>query len=129
MRHGILAVVLIGAISTSAWADNLADSAARAAARAVAEQQPVTASDTTTELWAGAALLAGGVLAAFYGFGNPTGPPPDDTRHWIYPHRTGLGVAGLGIAALGGALAWHATMRPSIQAGPHRLVVQHRIRF
>jgi hypothetical protein len=121
--------VLIGAMTVSAWADSLADSAAREAARVTAEQQRDTARDATTEVWAGAALLGGGLLVAFYGFGNPTDVPPDETRPWTYPHRTGLGVAGLGIAAIGGILSWHGAMHPSIQAGPHRLVVQHSIRF
>jgi hypothetical protein len=124
-----LTVVLIGAMTASTVAGNLAESAARQATKAADEQQQASVRHRAAETWAGAALLGDGLLVSFYGFGNPTGLPPDETRPWIYPHRTGLGFAGLGIAALGGVLAWHGAMQPSIQAGPHRLVVQHRIRF
>jgi hypothetical protein len=82
---------------------------------------------------AGTALVATGFLMALYGFGNPTGAAPDKNQPWVYPHRTGVAVAGLGVAAGGAILTWHgwhgSTQSASVEAGPHRLKVQHRIRF
>ena len=129
MLRGILTVVLMCALPPSARAANLQESIASAAAKTAIEH-PVTKRSGTKQMWAGAGLLVGGVFVAFYGFGHPTGPVTDTGLDpTSFPHRTGLGVAGLGIATIGGILAWHGVSQPSIEAGPHRFNVQHRISF
>jgi hypothetical protein len=127
--RGILTVVLMCALPLSAWAGSLPESIARAAAKTGADR-PVTKGSGTKQMWAGAGLLVGGVFVAFYGFGHPTGPVTDTGLDpTSFPHRTGLGLAGLGIATIGGILAWHGVLQPSIEAGPHRFSVRHRISF
>ena len=129
MRRGILTLMLICAVTPSMWAHTLSDSIARQATKAAAEQPPAHGS-RSKETWAGAALLVGGVMVAFYGFGHPTGPVTDTGLDpTSFPHRTALGLAGLGIAAVGGILAWHGALQPSIEVGPRRLSLQHRISF
>jgi hypothetical protein len=129
MRRGILTLALILALTPSAWAETFSDSIARQAAKAAAEQ-PRTHGSRSRETWAGAGLLVGGVLVAFYGFGHPTGPMTDTGLDpTSFPHRTGLGLAGLGIAAIGGILSWHGAIQPSIEAGPRRFSLQHRVSF
>ena len=128
MLRGILTLALICALTTSsAWAETLSDSIASQAAKAA---QPSTHGSTSKEMWAGAALLVGGVMVAFYGFGHPAGPVTDaGLDPTSFPHRTGLGVAGLGIATVGGILAWHGVIQPSIEVGLRRFSLQHRISF
>ena len=85
------------------------------------------------EIVAGSALVGTGIVMAMYGFGNPTGPAPDPTERWVYPHRSALGASGIGLAVGGGILAWwgirDATRLPSIDVGPHHLRLQHRLAF
>jgi hypothetical protein len=99
-----------------------------------AAQAPTTApiSNGSMEMIAGTAILVTGVAVALYGFGHPTAPPPDPVHDpSSFPHRTGVGLTGLGLMGAGCAIAWHGWHRstPSIELGPHRAVAHYRIRF
>ena len=132
MLRYILTVLLVGALTSSASAADLAEGAKREAEKSVAEQPTTSHSGTFLEMVVGSTIMVGGFLVFMYGFGNPTAPPPDPNQPGIFPHRPGVGLAGIGIAAAGGALAWHGWHRAgssSIQVGPHGFTVQHRISF
>jgi hypothetical protein len=132
MVREIVAVLLIGALTSSVSAAGLADGGTREGDKSMAEQPSTDGNGISKEMVVGTAMVVGGFIVGLYGFGNPTAPPPDPTQPSIFPHRTGVGLAGIGIAVTGGVLAWHAWHRStnySVQVGPHRLSVEHRIKF
>jgi hypothetical protein len=130
--RGLVIVVVVATLMSPVHAQMSASSVGRGGDQTAASQSRTAGFGSNVEMIAGAALLVGGVAVAFYGFGNPTGPPPDDTQKWIYPHRTGVGEVGIAVAVAGGVLAWHGMHRalsPSVEVGPHRIAIQKRVAF
>ncbi len=133
MTRVLLTTFLIAALASSASAGDPAHAAA-----AAAPEQPAPETNhssrwfSTTEVWAGTALMAGGLAMAFYGFGHPTGPVNATatlTDPESFPHDRALGFACIAVAAAGGVLAWRGLAHTSIQAGRGRIVVQRRLSF
>jgi hypothetical protein len=135
MRRVIAAALIVG-LSSPVFADELVvtslsrsiDKASFVADQILTSKPPP--SEKNTMLWPGIGLIAAGGLMAAVGFTRVTGFECDfdscqDT------HQTGLGYAGLGIAALGAVLLWRGQPRaaPSVQIGPKRASVNHTISF
>jgi hypothetical protein len=123
----VAASLAILGLSTAGFAGDLLESAAKAA------QQEAQAKPTKVDksfLWPGAALFVAGMSMAVYGFLHTSGG--DFVSGEVSKEsKTGLGGAGLGVAALGGAVlylgAQHSKRSPSIAVGPGRITLAKRV--
>jgi hypothetical protein len=142
MLRRILAVALTCAVATPVSAGDLATSAAREVEKLAAEQSGSAAKSGKNELlWPGVGILAGGLVLALYGFSHTTGATVNigtnssGTSSSITAkeeHATGVGIAGLAAAGVGGFLIWKGSQdakRPSIQIGPRFLRIQKKLVF
>lgn len=102
----ITAVVLgLLLMSNAAFAGPLSDAAKAAAAQSVRAQKKAE----NKLLWPGIGLIAGGATLALYGFSHTTGAEVGTNSSLTSvsikeKHATGVGVTGLAIAGVGGAL-------------------------
>jgi hypothetical protein len=124
LRIGLVWLMVL-AVSASAVAGDLHTSVANVARQQAAQQQQTpqvegAGAPPTGHLVLGAALLAGGFGAAWYGFLHPI-----SFGDWQPGHRA-VGVAGLGGIIAGGFVLMsgqHAARSPSVTIGPHRVAV------
>jgi hypothetical protein len=125
LSRGVLTIVLISAMVRSGWAGDLVQSSGGEVPKTA--ERPMARRIRAAEVWAGAALMAGGVFVALYGFGNPSEPVVHfDPTVDSFPHRTGVGFLGVGLTAAGGVLLWHGIMRPALDVGSHAFVRRSR---
>jgi hypothetical protein len=108
LRTALVSMLVLG-LSTSAFAGDLAASIARAAEEQ-AQQQPVGNGGTGAMKKLGAAIFAGGLAVMLYGFLASQEFGTEDVEK-LARGRTGIGIAGAGVAAAGGALMIAADRR------------------
>ena len=126
LRIGVTSLLVVG-LSTSAFAGDLQASIAKAA-----RQQAQTGHGPMPKgyVWAGGALFAGGIGAAFYGFlhNQHTGYP---TYGEATATNVQLGSAGIVAATVGGTLLFlgqrKARSSPSLTFGPDRVTVSKQL--
>jgi hypothetical protein len=125
-RAVVVIVAMLG-VSTIAAAGDLQQSADKAA------QQQARSKPTQMNkafLVSGGALFAAGMSMAVYGFLH-TGGGDFVSGQVTKESKTGLGAAGLGIAAAGGAVLYLGSQRarnaPSITVGAGRVTVAKRL--
>jgi len=125
----VAAWLVIGGLSTSAFAGDLHESIARAA-----EDQAQAPSRETgipkVYLWTGSALFVGGMTLGIFEFlHNRNGDIPrfDEAN----ATNKQLGAAGLGLAFLGGTILFlgerHARQSATLSVGPGRVSVTKRL--
>ena len=125
-RSFIVSLAVLG-VSTASFAGDLQGSIAKAAQ----QQQPSQRSKIDSQyLWPGTGLVVAGMSMAVYGFLHTSGG--DFVSGQVSKEsKTGLGAAGLGIAAVGGGILYFGSQRasraPSITVGPGRLTVAKRV--
>jgi hypothetical protein len=126
----VTASLLVAGMSTSAFAEDLSSSIAKA----VQNQRQIGQNDRTPRrkvyLWGGAVLFAGGMTTAVYGFMHN-----EHTGYPTYGEATAtnvkLGAAGIGVASAGGLLLFLGQRAPARRAaslafGPGRVtLVKH----
>jgi hypothetical protein len=123
MWRGIVTGLLIGALTSSASAAGGVRNGT-CGTDAVSAAVSVDRTGPGKEVIIGAAMIAGGFVIAMYGFGNPTGPPPNLSQPSFFPKRTGVGLTGIGVAVSGGVVGWHGWHRSEsshVQDGANRL--------
>jgi hypothetical protein len=109
LRTG-LALLLVMGLSTSAFAGDLAASIAKAAEEQAQQQQPAGSTGGGAMKGLGAAVFAAGLGMMLYGFLASQEFGTEDVEK-LARGRTGIGVAGAGVAAAGGALMIAADRR------------------
>jgi hypothetical protein len=124
-RPLIASLVILG-LSTASFAGDLHESIANAAQQ---QATPPTKIDKSY-LVPGAAVFVVGMSMAVYGFLHTNGG--DFVSGEVSKEsKTGLGAAGLGIAAAGGAIlflgAQRAKRAPSVTIGPNRFAIAKRV--
>jgi hypothetical protein len=123
----LVAMLVTIALSTSAFAGDLRESAERAG------QQQAQAGPTKIDhayLWPGTALFVAGMSVAVYGFLHTNGGE-FVSGQVSKESKTGLGGAGLAVAGAGGALLFLGSQRakksPSLTFGPGRVELSHHV--
>jgi hypothetical protein len=122
-----LAWLLVFGMSTGAFAGDLQESIARA----IREQQsnPSPKMDKAF-MWPGAALFAGGMTMALYGFLHTSGGE-FVSGEVSKESNTKLGAAGLAVAGAGGAIlflgAQRAKSAPAITIGPGSMRITKKL--
>ena len=126
----LVATLAILAISTSSFAGDFQESVAKAARDAAGQQTEQRSGNSNPYLWPGAALFVAGMSMAVYGFLHTNGGQ-FVSGEVSKESKTGLGGAGLAVAAAGGALLYfgsqHARNAPSITVGRGRLAVAKQV--
>ena len=126
----LIASSAILAIGTSSFAGDFQDSVAKAARDAAGQQTEQRSGNRNPYLWPGAALFVAGMSMAVYGFLHTNGGE-FVSGEVSKESKTGLGGAGLAVAAAGGALLYCGTLRarhaPSITVGRGRLTVAKQV--
>ena len=125
VRVVVAALAILG-VSTSTLAGDLRESIANATVQESAKPPKIEKGF----LWPGAALVVGGMVMATYGFLHTNGG--DFVSGEVSKEsNTALGAAGLGVAAVGGAILFYGAERarhaPSITLGPGRVTVAKRV--
>ncbi|HMF96234.1 MAG TPA: hypothetical protein VKE96_18150 [Vicinamibacterales bacterium] len=129
LARPMIASLMILGLSTSGFAGDLQDSIARAA------QQPETAKSEAPKiekayLIPGAALFVAGMSMAIYGFLHTSGGE-FVSGEVSKESKTGLGAAGLGVAAAGGAVLFLGAKRaknaPSLTFGAKGFKVSKQV--
>lgn len=117
------AALAILALSTSSFAGDLLESAAKAAQEQAQTQPPKI---DKAYLWPGAVLFVTGMSMVVYGFLHTSGGE-FVSGQVSTESKTKIGGAGLGVAGLGGAILYlgvqHSKRVPSITIGPGRITV------
>ena len=125
--RAVVVIVAILGVSTTAAAGDLQQSADKAAQQQ-ARSNP--AQMNKAFLVTGGALFAAGMAMAVYGFLH-TGGGDFVSGQVTKESKTGLGAAGLGVAAAGGAVLYLGSQRarnaPSITVGAGRVTVAKRL--
>jgi hypothetical protein len=125
--RAIAAILAILALSTSSFAGDLLESAAKAA-QEQAQAQPLKIDKAY--LWSGAALFVTGMSMVVYGFMHTSGGE-FVSGQVSTESKTAVGAAGLGVAGLGGAILYLGVQRskraPSITIGPGRITLAKRV--
>jgi len=123
----VVALLAILALSTASFAGDLRESVEKAA------QQEANIQPSKIDrryAWPGAVLFASGMAMALYGFLHTSGGEFVSGEVSKESH-TGIGAAGLGIAAAGGTILYLGAERsrhaPSIAVGPGRVTVAKRL--
>jgi hypothetical protein len=123
----VVALLAILGLSTAGFAGDLRESLAKAAQQ---EANTQSARIDKRYAWPGAALFAGGMALALYGFLHTSGGQFVSGEVSKESH-TGLGAAGLAVAAAGGTILYVGAERarhaPSIAVGPGRVTVAKRL--
>jgi hypothetical protein len=127
----LIAFTAILAMGTSSFAGDFRDSVAKAARDAAAQQETEQRSGNRNPyLWPGAALFIAGMSMATYGFLHTSGSE-FVSGEVSKESKTGLGGAGLAVAAAGGALLYCGTLRahhaPSVTVGRGRVTVAKHV--
>src|SRR5436190_22380116 len=121
----VLATIL--GLSTASFAGDLQESIARAAQRQAQEPAPKI---DRRYLVPGAALVVAGMSMALYGFLHTSGGE-FVSGSVSTESKPGLGAAGLGVAAVGGAVLFLGSQRskhaPSVTIGPNRVSIRKRV--
>jgi hypothetical protein len=125
-RPLIISVTILG-LSTASVAGDLKDSIAKAALEQ--QQMPAPKIDKAYVI-PGAALFVAGMSMALYGFLHTNGG--DFVSGSVSTEsNTGLGAAGLGVAAAGGAVLFVGSKRaahaPSVAVGPRGVTITKRV--
>lgn len=137
MVRKIVCFFAIIALASPSFAGDLRDSLRKVVEEGA--QQPTPASGNRY-LWPGIALLAGGAAVALYGFSHTTGAEvtfnsdPFGTRGNIgieEKKSTGVGLAGVGVSALGAVLIalGARSASPSITVGPGAIAIKGSLKF
>lgn len=127
----IVAVIATLGTSQASFAGDLRDSISRAAEEQ-ARQESAPRKIDKAYLVPGVALFVGGMSMALYGFLHTSGG--EFVSGMVSKEsKTGLGAAGLGVAAAGGAVLFfgtkHPSKAPSISAGPRGVTVSKRLEW
>jgi len=126
----LIASTAILAMGTSSFAGDFQDSVAKAARDAAGQQTDERSGNRNPYLWPGTALFVAGMSMAVYGFLHTNGGE-FVAGEVSKESKTGLGGAGLAIAAAGGALLYFGSQRarnaPSITVGRGRLTVAKQV--
>ena len=125
--RAIAAALAILALSTSSFAGDLLESAAKAAQEQAQTQPPKI---DKAYLWPGAALFVAGMSMVVYGFMHTSGGE-FVSGQVSTESKTTIGGAGLGVAGLGGAILYLGVQRsksaPSITVGPGRITLAKHV--
>lgn len=129
LARPLIALAMIFSVSTAGFAGDLRESLARAAQQAAQSQEPSPKIDKPY-LISGATLFVVGMSMAVYGFLHTSGG--DFVSGEVSKEaKTGLGGAGLAVAAAGGAVlyigAQHAKKAPSLTLAPHRFTISKQV--
>jgi hypothetical protein len=114
LRTALVSMLVVG-LNTSAFAGDLAASIARAAEEQAQQQQPAGDTGSGAMKGLGAAIFAGGLAMMLYGFLASQEFGTEDVEK-LARGRTGVGIAGAGVAAAGGALMIAADRRGNATA-------------
>jgi hypothetical protein len=137
----LIIVVLVISMAAPASAGPIKESAAKAAHAWALEQAAGGKSAKNPYLWPGIGLIAGGTTVAMIGFLHATGAEVkvgtntsgnSATVSANEKHNTALGIAGMGIAGLGGVLLWRGAKKaasPYVTFGPGRVTVGKSMSF
>ena len=125
-RALIITLAILG-LSTASFAGDLQESIAKAAQQ---QEQASSRGIDKAYLVPGAALFIAGMSMTLYGWLHTSGG--DFVSGQVSKEsKTELGAAGLGVAALGGAILYAGSQRakhaPSVTVGPRRLTVAKRV--
>jgi hypothetical protein len=131
IRIGIV-WLLIGGLSTPAFAEDFRASATKAAERAAEQsaQQPSTPMPKAY-LWTGSALFVGGMAVGLYGFLNNENGSFPEFGEAEATDKT-LGTIGLVTAFAGGTVLFLGSRRagsPSLKFGPGKVSVAKTVRW
>ena len=139
-RVKVVAFLLAAGLSTPAFAGDIQQSVDRHAAELAA--QPTSNGggiSSHDRMLIGLGLVGGGAALALYGFNHVTGASLDVNTNAAgtsgsigvnEEHATGVGIAGLAVAGVGGFLMMQASRHPMIVTiAPGRLAVARRIAF
>ena len=127
LARALIVLVAILGLSTAGFAGDLHESIAKAT-----QQQAQTQPSRIDRgyLWPGAALLAVGMSMTVYGFLHTSGGD-FVSAGVVTESKTTLGAAGLGVAAVGGAVLYfgsqHSKRAPSITIAPGRIGLAKRV--
>ena len=128
-RIGVAWLLVLG-LSTAGFAGDLRDSIARATSEQAPQSFEPKINIPKPFLWTGAGLFVGGMAMALYGFLHTNGAD-FVTADVSKQSNTTLGVSGLVVAGLGGAVLFAGSKRgksaPSITVGPDGVKVAKRI--
>jgi hypothetical protein len=131
-RIGIVWWLIVG-LSTPAFADDLRESATKAAVHAAEQAAQAPAGPMPkTYLWTGTALFVGGMAAGLYGFLNNENGSFPEFGEAEATDKT-LGTVGLVTAFAGGTVLFlgsrRASRSPSLKFGPGRVTVAKTVRW
>jgi len=128
-RIGLTCLLVFG-LSTATFAGDLQKSIANATQATQQQQSGNPPKIDKAFLWPGAALVAGGMTMALYGFLHTSGGD-FVTSGVVDESNTALGVSGFVVAGAGAALlffgAKHAKSAPAITFGPGRVKVVKKV--
>jgi hypothetical protein len=129
LARPLIVLAMIFGVSTAGFAGDLRESLARAAQQPAPSQEHAPKIDTPYVI-SGATLFVVGMAMATYGFLHTSGG--DFVSGEVSKEsKTGLGGAGLAVAAAGGAILYVGAQRakkaPSLTLAPHRVTISKQV--
>jgi hypothetical protein len=126
----VMALALSATLATPAGAGDLAEAAAKAAETQTPQLTPTTRSSKRALMWTGAALFAGGMATALFGFIRVDNGEFSQFGEASSRNKP-LGAAGIAAAFSGGTLMFMASHRgsrvPSVSIGAANITVSKNV--